>query len=222
LYAYASYSATFQLVNGSSNRIITSAWREFDNSRRYKFGINSGNGSQFTSADLNITQEVINYDDHETYWCRVSTIMAGSSSGNWSLPEVDDEVVLGLGQKFNTGDKPGLHDYSINFNLENLTAGKKPEYKIDTKYNYTGNISYYGNVTYFVRTDNNDTVNMTYVYLNVDTYEKTVDEDGNTINKLLFTDVFKVKYDAINFDSRTGGSTLKECLEVVIEHREYK
>jgi len=263
--AHPNYSATFQLVNGSSDRVICSSWREFDNSRRFKIGIETFssfgfidsatnyqhvNGSssysifskwsevgptsnfkieiegvdagQFTSADLNITQEVINYNDHETFWCRVSSTMVSSSGRNNSLPEVDDEVIVGLGQTFNTGNEPGLHDYSINFLLENLSAGKKPAYKIDTKYNYTGNNNYYGNVSYTVRTINNNSLNMTYVYLKVDTYEKTVDENGNTIKKLLFTDVFKVKYETINVDSKSGSANLKEVIEVVVERWEYK
>ncbi|WP_455392891.1 phage baseplate assembly protein V, partial [[Eubacterium] cellulosolvens] len=153
----------------------------------------------------------------ETFWCRVTTFMSGPSSGNWSLPEVDDEVEISLGRKFNTGDRPGLQDYSINILLENLTAGKVPNKTIETFYNYTGNNSYYGDISYSVETINNNTVNETYIYLKVETYEKCVDEDGNLIKKLLFTDIFKVKYTAINIDSSSGSSTVKEVIELVVD-----
>ncbi len=221
--AHANYSATFQLVNGSSYHTIFSKWSEIGPTTNFKLEIEGVDAGQFTSVEIDIEQEVINYDDHETFWCRVSTFMAGSSSGNWSLPEVDNEVQVALGQTFNTGDRPGLQDYSINFVLENLTAGKEPKYKIDTCYNFTGNTSYWGNVSYSVRTINNNSVNETYIYLKVDTYEKTVDKDGGVVNKLLFTDVFKIKYNRmINIDSRSGSASVRETLELAVESVEYK
>ena len=145
---------------------------------------------------------------------QIEGVEAGQFTGVDGL-SIEQEVI-----EYNPGDDV-LNDYSINFALDNLTAGKEPEYKIETKYNYTGNVSYYGEVNYSVRTFSNDTVNITYVYLRVDTYEKTLDARGNVTKKLLFTDVFKVKYATINVDSRSGSSTVREVLEMVIDHAEY-
>jgi uncharacterized protein involved in type VI secretion and phage assembly len=35
-------------------------------------------------------------DDHESWWARIATPMAGSSRGIYFLPEVDDEVLVGF------------------------------------------------------------------------------------------------------------------------------
>jgi hypothetical protein len=264
--------------NETSNRIIISAWREFNGTRRYKIGINSNtdndkNGStnhiiiskwsdigpstsfrinlshsteenddgnsvttnfkleiegvaagHFTGVDnLSIEEEVIDYNDHETFWCRIETIMSGPGSGNGSLPEVDDEVdvLYSRKQEFDLGDEDGLHDYQFNISIEDLIAGEKPKRSINVQYNYTGDESYWGNISYDIRTINNETVNGTYIYIKLDTYKKTVDEAGNIKNVLEFTDVIKLRYDMINIDSRSGSFPLKEVLEVVIDHAEY-
>jgi hypothetical protein len=185
-----------------SNRVILSCWRDFNDTMRFEIGLNDDN-------------------DYETNWCRITTIMAGSGRGNWSLPEVDDEVFVVVGSQFDLGDKPGLHDYYIDFSIDDMVPGKKPNYDLDLVYNYTDNTYYWGKVRSIVKTINNETTNETYMYLAVDTYKNTTDAAGNNLSKLMFTDIIKIKYATINMDASSGGENLKEVISVVVTRRQY-
>jgi uncharacterized protein YlxW (UPF0749 family) len=123
-------------------------------------------------------------------------------------------------------DKSSQKNYNfdiINLSLHGLEPGEKPIIGENLFFDfYSNNDSHIADFNHSIKAITNQTGNFTFINVKADVYAYVKDESGNVRKKLLYTDTFKIKYCTINVDSRTGSSSLREVVEVIVEHVTYE
>jgi hypothetical protein len=56
----------------------------------------------------------------------------------------------------------------------------------------------------------------------VDVFANETDESGNVEKVLLYQDLFRLNHSLIDVDSRSGSSSVREVMELVVDHAEYR
>jgi hypothetical protein len=223
-----------------SCRIIISAWRDYDSNRSYNVGININNNYIYDENN-SVTHSVISKwsaigpstsfkvdfrfktggednNDSSGYFYNFKLEIPGVDASQFTA---DDNLSIKQ-EVIDYGDQNDYLYYSYDLLAKNITPGQVPDYLFKTLYRYTGNSSYYGDVTYYNETYNNGAGNGTNITIKLNTYKKSVDENGNVVRELLFTDIIKIKYAKITLTAKDGASVLKETMTVRVERAELR
>jgi hypothetical protein len=194
-------------VNGTSLYAIISKWSSVGPTSNFKVEIEGVAAGHFTGVDnLSIEQEVIDYnnDREETSWCRVSSRMGANQRGNFTLPEVDDEVLVAFSQVDGNNAMVKYNDLvrntSISVKVQNLTPGIEPiaNRNLIVKFD-SGNSSYRANITHIIKIVNDRAGNYTYIKIKIDIYEYYKDAAGNTLKRLFRSYTFEFNISIENY-----------------------
>ena len=153
--ASTGYTTAFS-INGTAARSLLDLFaprRERDWGSQLVIGIVTSNDDPDKMGRVKVKVPALG-DDIETWWARVLTASAGSTRGIFSLPAVDDEVVVGfengdtrrpyvLGSLFNGTDKPltdmidgqpaGKHGNYVLASTEKLLTSSEKETELKSK-----------------------------------------------------------------------------------------